>query len=373
MISFLTYSENLTSDFCVEAQPPEGLGLGISDIGLRLEPEFPVGDDEEFSDWSSSITNIDVDLVTREDYSDTTIRSYLSSDLDKLRNVEGQIELDLPPQDLLSEIADEWPSCSRTNAVKSPGFAAGCASALVHLCLFLLFAFVPETQVAGAAGHAGNVLSVRITSPEELVPQDESPASIDSAASMPSIAGKVKKPRELHASRTAQPPQEMRELGPRPEKILLHEKQTEDKREDKTDQRKEQPRKIEDSEGDGPMNSIASLPSVASVERRFIAAAGAEGKAFESMVLSAIREVIFFPKKAANERHHGEVIAAFTINRDGSVSNLSVTKTSGFPLLDEAALKIIQNAAKKFPPIPDSLNKESVDYVVPIMFKEHRE
>jgi periplasmic protein TonB len=124
--------------------------------------------------------------------------------------------------------------------------------------------------------------------------------------------------------------------------------------------------------GEGPRNAIASLPSIASAERRFIPAAGAEGKAFEAMVLSAIREAIFFPKQAVKERHHGEVVVAFAITKDGSISSLHVTKPSGYPILDEAAIKIIQKAAAKFPAIPDTIDKQSMDYVVPILFKERR-
>jgi periplasmic protein TonB len=89
-------------------------------------------------------------------------------------------------------------------------------------------------------------------------------------------------------------------------------------------------------------------------------------------VLSAIREAIFFPKKALKEGNHGEVIVKFAITSDGSISGLHIAKTSGSSILDEAALKIVRKAGTKFPPIPEAWNKESVDYAVPILFKERK-
>ncbi|MEJ2368312.1 MAG: 50S ribosomal protein L5 [Acidobacteriota bacterium] len=41
-------------------------------------------------------------------------------------------------------------------------------------------------------------------------------------------------------------------------------------------------------------------------------------------------------------------------------------------LLDEAAVDIIGNAAKDFPPIPASISRDSLNYVVPIIFKKKR-
>ena len=49
---------------------------------------------------------------------------------------------------------------------------------------------------------------------------------------------------------------------------------------------------------------------------------------------------------------------AFAINKDRSVLNFGIMKSSGLAILDEAAIKIIQKAAKKFPPFPDGLGTE---------------
>jgi len=368
----LAYSEDLVFDNCDEAPPSDEVEPPVLEIDLCSECEFTGGDGEECSDWRRSITEIGADLLTSEGSPPTMVSRYQSPGLYALLNLSGQIDLDLLRRDVLSEMEGKGPSGDQSRSAKPLSFQAVVASALIHACLLLLFAFGPQTQVPGAAGNAGNVISVRLIATEELIPQDESPASVDSAASMPSTAGKPKTHRRPPAAQAAKLPPELREVGRRPEVTVVDEKpKLEEKEEEQTEPQKEAAKKTKEPEtGEGPMNAIASLPSIASVERRFITAAGAESKAFESMVLSAIREVIFFPKRAIKEGHHGEAAIAFTINRDGSVSGLSITKTSGSPMLDEAALRIIQKAAKKFPSIPDALNKESVDYVVPILFKE---
>jgi len=132
------------------------------------------------------------------------------------------------------------------------------------------------------------------------------------------------------------------------------------------------PKMSDTKSGTGPLDSVASLPSVASEERRMLSAGGSDIKNFQSRILAAIREAIYFPKEALDRQKHGETVVQFSVNRDGSVANLSVSQPSGSTVLDDAALAIIRKASKNFPSIPDALAGESVHYVVPIHFKEKR-
>jgi TonB family protein len=227
------------------------------------------------------------------------------------------------------------------------------ASAFVHSSFICLMAFFPVTDVAGTAGGAGNVIMMRVTSHEEVIPQDASPGSIDSAESAPSKA-KRDNQREQPPPEAEKMERDIHETGPDPAKIVMQEK-----RKDKEN-------------GDSAQDSVASLPSTASAERRFIPAAGQEGNAFDARVLSAIREAIYFPKAAVNQRHYGEVVVAFAITKDGSLMDLRITKQSESAPLNEAAVKIIEKAAKKFPRIPDTVYRDRLEYVVPILFKEKK-
>jgi periplasmic protein TonB len=316
-----------------------------------------------------TMEEIDTELLSPEISPESEVLKDQSANALEWSNLGEEFELDMVSSDVESNLPSDWRQHCRAAKLSTL-----VTSALIHNAIFFSLAFFQAQQVAGAAGHAGGVISVKITASEDLVPQDESPASVDSAASTPSVAGKAKKPERHSPEQYVEKPVDIHDPGPEPNKIVMSEKpKSQEKKEEKKHLEKEVTKKNEKPDkGGGPQNSMASMPSVASAERRFIPAAGQDGEAFQSRVLSAIREAIFFPKQAVKERHHGEVVVAFAIAKDGSISSLHVTKPSGSPILDEAAIKSIQKAAAKFPAIPHTMNKQSMDYVVPILFKEKR-
>jgi periplasmic protein TonB len=344
------WSENLSADVCADV-----LILGA-----------PVS---HFADWDTPEEEIELTEPSLDDIPRRRVRSPLAQ-----INWGAAIEMDCPATDLASGLQGLWKPLYRPLAARSTRFSGVLLSALIHVSALFLFVFIPVQHVGGSTGHEGTVITVQVAPSEDLIPQDESPASLDSAASLPSIAKKAKEPLEKRTPESLDQPQEMSEAGPRPTAMAVMEKPPPpDKQEEAREPEKEVAKKTQEQEtGDGLQDSVASTPSTASAERRFIPASGQGQNAFEAMVLSAIREAIFFPKQAVNERHYGEVVVAFAINRDGSVSDLNVEKSSGSMILDEAATRIIQKAAKKFPPIPDTMYRERLEYVVPILFKERR-
>ena len=58
-----------------------------------------------------------------------------------------------------------------------------------------------------------------------------------------------------------------------------------------------------------------------------------------------------YPQEARRRNLHGELELTVTLNRDGSVKSIDVIRSSGEPLLDKAAERIVRLAAP-FPPIP---------------------
>jgi protein TonB len=118
--------------------------------------------------------------------------------------------------------------------------------------------------------------------------------------------------------------------------------------------------------------SATSIPQVASAPTRLRSALGNDLHDFQAKIVARIREATFFPKQALTERRHGEVIVKFTITRDGVLYDVSMSRTSGSSVLDEAALDIVKKASEKFPPIPPFVQKERITYTVPILFKESR-
>ena len=60
-----------------------------------------------------------------------------------------------------------------------------------------------------------------------------------------------------------------------------------------------------------------------------------------------------YPEAARTEHLHGELILTVGIGRDGKVRDLRIVKSSGIPLLDQAAERIVRMAAP-FPPLPQN-------------------
>ncbi|MFH0821164.1 MAG: energy transducer TonB, partial [Pseudomonadota bacterium] len=98
--------------------------------------------------------------------------------------------------------------------------------------------------------------------------------------------------------------------------------------------------------------------------------AGEEAITYRQTILSAIHAAAYYPGAAVKQRLYGRAVVCFTINRYGSLTEVSIVHHADSPILDEAALKILEKASAKFPPIPDSLGKEQITYVVPIIFKK---
>jgi periplasmic protein TonB len=65
-----------------------------------------------------------------------------------------------------------------------------------------------------------------------------------------------------------------------------------------------------------------------------------------------------YPKEAGELGLGGEVDLIFTLNRSGSLTSLRLLHSSGFPVLDEEALRAIR-AAAPFDPFPPQLGEES--------------
>lgn len=244
---------------------------------------------------------------------------------------------------------------------------------VLHLAALSLFFTVPTTSLRGLAGISDKPILVRLMETCEIkTPDDPSPASVDAPASMASLAGRNQKlekttPRKdrENETRTAR---EEREANPEWSTGF----QSLD--ELRPDHHKTHPDR---SREDGPPNdskslqdSIASTPSVASPERKGSLKAGDEVHTYKDLILSAIHEAAYYPRAALRHMAHGKTVVCFTINKDGSLANVAIVSHADSKVLDEAAVKIVEKASSHFPPIPDSLMKKQVSYVVPIVFKK---
>lgn len=62
-----------------------------------------------------------------------------------------------------------------------------------------------------------------------------------------------------------------------------------------------------------------------------------------------IESIWVYPREAAEKGIHGDLVITFTIKRDGSLGEAEVTRTSGYSMLDEAALKALKEGQPYWP------------------------
>jgi periplasmic protein TonB len=74
-----------------------------------------------------------------------------------------------------------------------------------------------------------------------------------------------------------------------------------------------------------------------------------------------------FPEEAQKQKQHGQLVVSFTILRDGTVRDPRVERSSGFPLLDDAAVQMLRDASP-VPPLPEKFRASQVAVDLPVEF-----
>lgn len=74
-----------------------------------------------------------------------------------------------------------------------------------------------------------------------------------------------------------------------------------------------------------------------------------------------------YPDQAKKDKEQGHLVVAFTILRDGTVVDPRIEHSSGFPLLDQAALNMLHDASP-VPPLPERYRASRLAVVLPVEF-----
>lgn len=85
----------------------------------------------------------------------------------------------------------------------------------------------------------------------------------------------------------------------------------------------------------------------------------------------AIEEVWIYPEEALRSRHQGRLLVEFTVLQDGELEGPRLVRSSGYPELDQEALRAIR-AAAPFAPIPPSLGRSRIDIVASFEYYDNR-
>jgi len=250
---------------------------------------------------------------------------------------------------------------------------------MAHLAALSLFIAAPTPSLPGSGWICGKPISVRLKETCEINTSDDpSPASVDSPASMAALARRDPKPEERRIRKQTakdlpaevEPKEVTGETKTEPG--LAHAKSAIESA--VAHRRAPLERSLDGHPNDSKslQDSIASMPSVASPERETPSKSGDQAQIYKDLILSAIHEAAYYPRTALRHMVHGQSLVCFTINKDGSLTSVSIAHHADSNILDDAALKIVEKASSRFPPIPDSVMKEQVTYVVPIVFKKRR-
>lgn len=75
-----------------------------------------------------------------------------------------------------------------------------------------------------------------------------------------------------------------------------------------------------------------------------------------------------YPSQAREERRYGIVNVAFTMDREGRVHDARIAKSSGYDLLDSAAIAML-NKASPLPVPPGDITADKIELVVPVNYR----
>lgn len=74
-----------------------------------------------------------------------------------------------------------------------------------------------------------------------------------------------------------------------------------------------------------------------------------------------------YPRRARLDRIEGSVLLYFAVGRGGELLAYRIQRSSGHGILDEATVDLIRRA-QPLPPMPDDMDKDRLEIVVPILY-----
>jgi protein TonB len=88
---------------------------------------------------------------------------------------------------------------------------------------------------------------------------------------------------------------------------------------------------------------------------------------YKQGVKSAILSRKHYPEMAERLQHTGKVGLLIVLSSDGSLDSVSVSSSSGYDELDEAALSAVRDAAP-FDSFPEGINKSTIKFSMSLRF-----
>jgi protein TonB len=87
-------------------------------------------------------------------------------------------------------------------------------------------------------------------------------------------------------------------------------------------------------------------------------------------ILRRVEELKRYPASARADRAEGKVVVKAVIDENGSISEVGVFQSSGYPMLDEAAIQTMQQAAPLH--LPHPLGQPRMTIKIPMIYRLDR-
>ena len=89
---------------------------------------------------------------------------------------------------------------------------------------------------------------------------------------------------------------------------------------------------------------------------------------YRSNVLKRVYAKVVYPSRAASRRQEGKANMVLHLSQEGKLLDLSLKESSGFAMLDRAAMKAVRNA-EPFPTVPKKILSQTIKIDIPIRFR----
>jgi len=124
-----------------------------------------------------------------------------------------------------------------------------------------------------------------------------------------------------------------------------------------------------------PMSPAESLINITAIPRKFAQIPSTDpnvsGTDLSGLFTGKVRQRVaaakYYPRTARRRGMEGQPVIAFTVTKDGRLLKANLAQTSGYQMLDRAALQAVQQAAP-YPEIPAELKTDTYKFKLPISF-----
>jgi protein TonB len=259
------------------------------------------------------------------------------------------------------------------NALSEPKLGAMrwllCASAVVAIHLGVIGALLPREngqpeEQEPTAAMVVELAEVPVAAANVPVNVPPGPEQIEAKAAPEPI--KEEEKQETEKEETPAPAKEVQpEVKPAPNPEIAVD-----------EQKKEEIKKEAEKPPEAPA-PVTSAPQAIATQTAAVAAAPRLGAPvlstsvnvpkWMSKISAILERNKRYPQAARVQRAQGVVVLAFSIDRGGHVLKSAVKNSSGYPVLDEEALQLLQRA-QPFPPAPAEVPGANISLNVPIRF-----